>query len=286
MTAADDLFNNLLNQCASPSDANTRLKGFSGAAGYRSRYAQEYGTKCKQTNAGTNNDQLYTSLLNQCASPSDANTKLKGFSGAESYRTRYAQDYAAKCKQTNAGTNNKDDNNKPVVGGEYTTCPTTGYQGYVFCNKKYRKANLLSGTAETTEKNWKLCRERCWKHGVACRGWSWREGSGTCQMYNVGNSDQLVYEKGFASGPRSNPSTSNGGSDDTSTDSGNNDSGNNESSNENPAFSTTWTGNSSEKEWWRRDDYIKGVETWVLIAFVCCLCVVMGAGMLMMMLVM
>ncbi|MGA1563766.1 MAG: hypothetical protein ACO35C_03990, partial [Pontimonas sp.] len=46
MTQADNIYASLMGRCAEPSVADQFLKGFSGAQGYRDRYANEYKSKC------------------------------------------------------------------------------------------------------------------------------------------------------------------------------------------------------------------------------------------------
>jgi len=280
MSQADKQYATLLSQCVQPSVANTFMKGFKGAATYRSRYEGDYNSKCKTSSGGTKpNTSVFTpELIADLEKENKANMSVPPKAPApkpaadKPAAPKPAADKPAADKP--AADKPKDDKKSADPDA---ACPNN-MKGYVFCNHKFKKENVLKGSSSTTEKNWKGCRQRCWDHGVSCRGWSWKDGSGSCQLYDTSTKQQMIYQKGFASGPRSNPSTSTGGAPSSNTSTETNTTTTTTDSNPTFAYDPP-----DAREWWQKDDIISGVENWVLISAVCCLFVIMGGGMMMMM---
>lgn len=272
MSQLDKNYNDLLSRCVEPGVANNWFKGFSGAGTWRTRYEGDYNSRCRSASGEkTPTTSVFTpELIKELNDQNKANQTAKPAA---------PQPAAPKPDKKDEKKDDKKDEKKSTTEGG---CPNN-MKGYVFCNHKFKKENVLKGSSTTTEKTWKGCRQRCWDHGVACRGWSWREGSGTCYMYDVGSKDKMIYQKSWASGPRSNPSTSQSGTGGDSSGSSDSSSDTNSSTNTNPTFTFDPP---DTRAWWQKDDIITGVENWVLIAVVCCLVVVMGGGMMMMLLLM
>jgi len=267
MSQADKNYSDLLSRCVEPGVANNWFTGFSGSGTYRTRYASEYNSKCRtDTGEKKPTTSVFTPELIK-----EMNDLNKSYASAPKTTT------PAPTKKDDKKDDKDDDKKKD---GTTDKCPNN-MKGYVFCDHKFKKANILKGSSETTETSWKGCRQRCWDKGVECRGWSWREGSGTCQMFDVGGKDKMIYQKWWASGPRSKPNTSQGAGDGSSSSSSTGSGTNtNTSTDTNPSF---YYPAPDTREWWQKDDIISGVENWVIIAAVCCLVVVIGGGMMMMM---
>lgn len=266
MSQLDSNFNSLLDRCVEPSAANA---WFEHRASYRDRYAVEYNSKCRTASGEIKpTTSVFTPELIADLNKQNAqnNTPPKA--------DPPKQDPPKKDDPKKDDPPKKDDDKK---ADPKATCPNN-MKGYVFCNHKFKSANQLKGASTTVEKDWSGCRQRCWDKGVSCRGWSWREESGSCNLFDVGQKSDMIYQKKWASGPRSNPATSQGSS-------GSSSSGDSSSSstNNNPVF---YYPPPDTREWWRRDDIITGVENWILIAAVLCLLLVMGGGMMMMMFMM
>lgn len=187
-------------------------------------------------------DTIYSSLMSKGVEPSVANEFLKGFSGAQAYRDKYAQEYNQTKKGTpttsiftpevvnqvikdqqqlqSGGLKNPNasyqipSNPPPVAQPPPGPPPAPLPSGSIACNRvtnsewfcdfKFPSAQKID--TDTTETSLQACQKRCFEKNENCGGWSIRQKDGVCRLYTATGTwpykDQMASAAGWVAGPR------------------------------------------------------------------------------------
>lgn len=195
MSQPDVMFKSLIDKCAVPSVANEFLKGFSGAAGYRTRYASEYQAKCVTAAGPKPSTSVFTpEVMAQQAQLQQQLQTTGQLNPVPAPQVPAAQQPAA---QPAAST--------PSGGaGAAIQCNRVTNSEW-FCDFKFPSSQRLSGDTDTTETSLQACQTRCFDN-KSCGGWAIRQKDGVCRLYTTSGDwpykTQMAAASGWIGGPR------------------------------------------------------------------------------------
>jgi hypothetical protein len=258
MSHADTMFNSLLGKCAVPSVADTFLKGFKGAGGYRDRYRTEYNTKCVNNGVAQPPTTVFTPEVVNQVEQDQQQLQSGGLQNPNANPNTYYN------TQTGAGAN-PPPSNPPPSGNNPIACNRVTNSEW-FCDFKFPSAQKRGN--DTTESSLQACQNRCFED-TGCGGWSIRQKDGVCRLYTTSGSwpykDQMVSAGGWVGGPRWDTKQ---GLPDTSTPT---DTNNNDTTTAAPVETTTPAPTGLQKLW--RDN-----KTIIIIASVFLVVMILGSS--------